>query len=182
MSSSIVQNMVWCNICDRKNDFVLCLISFHFHPSLSKRSGRSKGFGAGVTRGPDVEGAPTMASRRCSSRSLIFLIASTPRRVALKPDIRGRLVLLWFSASSRKRPSGAGVSTFVVSPCPWKTSFVTCWWILETLLSTFCSLFSLCCFSSRIYLPNFFISRVSKSLGRVGEEPSMSRYFSLISA
>ena len=91
MSSSIVQKMVWCNICDRKNDFVLCLISFHFHPSLSKRSGSSKGFDAGVTRGPDVEGGPTMASRRCSSRSLIFLIASKPRRVALKPDIRGQL-------------------------------------------------------------------------------------------
>ena len=43
------------------------------------------GFGAGVTRGPDVDGAPTMASRRCSSRSLIFLIASTPCRIGLKP-------------------------------------------------------------------------------------------------
>ena len=71
----------------------------------------------GVTRGPDVEGAPTRASRQCSSHSLIFLIASTPHRVSLKSGIRGRLVLLWFSASSRKRPSGAGVSTFVVFPC-----------------------------------------------------------------
>ena len=30
------------------------------------------------------------------------------------------------------------------------------------------------CFSSKIYLPNFFISIVSNSLGRVGEGPSMS--------
>ena len=59
----------------------------------------------GVTRGPGVEDTSTMCSERCSSLSLIFLIASTPHRVALKLDIRGRLV--WFFASSRKRPSGA---------------------------------------------------------------------------
>ena len=95
--------------------------------------------------------------------------ASTPHRVALKPDIGGRLVVLWFSALAMERPSGASVSTFIVSPCAWKFSLVTCWWILERLLLTFCSLFSLCCFSSKIYLPNFFISRVSNSLERVGE-------------
>ena len=70
----------------------------------------------GVTRGSNVESALAMASRRCSSRSLIFNIASTSRRVALKPDTRGRLVLLWFSASSMERPCGASASTFVVSP------------------------------------------------------------------
>ena len=51
---------------------------------------KSKGFGVGVTHSPNVEGTPTIASRRCSSRSLIFLIASTLCRVALKLGIRGR--------------------------------------------------------------------------------------------
>ena len=33
--------------------------------------------------------------------------------------------------------------------------------------SAFCSLFFVCCYRSKIYLPSFFVSRVSNSLGRV---------------
>ena len=43
-------------------------VYFHFHPSLSKRSGRSKGFDVDVARGPNGKGAPTIASSRRSSR------------------------------------------------------------------------------------------------------------------
>ena len=61
----------------------------------------------------------SIVARRRSSRSLIFLIISTPRQGTLKPNIRGRLVVLCISASSRETPSGVGVSTFIVSPCSW---------------------------------------------------------------
>ena len=88
----------------------LCQAQFHFHPSRSKRSGRSKGFDVGVARGPNVKGTPTIACRSCNSRSLIFLIASTPR-VTLRPDIRGHLVVLWFPTSTRGRSSCAHSSS-----------------------------------------------------------------------
>ena len=46
------------------------------HPSLSKRSRRSKGFDVGLAHGPDVKGTiPTIASRQCNSHSLVLLIA-----------------------------------------------------------------------------------------------------------
>ena len=48
---------------------------------------------------------------------------------------------------------------------------------VRKVLLIFCSLFSLHCFSSKIYLPYFFISSVSNSLERVGEGPSISWYF-----
>ena len=95
---------------------------------------------------------------RCSSRSLIFLIASTPRRVGLKPGIRGRLVLLWFSASSRKRPSGAGVSTFIVSPLSLQNFICYMLVNIRNVIVNICNLFSPCCFSYKIYPPNLFIS------------------------
>ena len=47
-------------------------------------SGRSKGFDAGVGSGLDGIGILTIGSRRCNSRSLIFLIVST-QRVTLRP-------------------------------------------------------------------------------------------------
>ena len=80
----------------------------------------------------------------------------------------------------KERPSGIVVSTFIVSPCSWKITLVSCWWILKGLSLTLCNLFSLCCFRSKIYLPSLFISGVSNSLERVGEGPSMSWYFALI--
>ena len=43
-----------------------------------------------VPRDPNVEGTPTMASSRRSSRSLIFNIASTSRQVALRERERER--------------------------------------------------------------------------------------------
>ena len=39
--------------------------------------------------------------------------------------------------------------------------------ILERLWLAFCNIFSLCCFSSKIYLPSVFISGVSNSLERI---------------
>ena len=53
----------------------LCQDFFHFHPSLSKRSRRSKSFDVVVAHGRDVKGTVTIASRRCNLRSLLFLIA-----------------------------------------------------------------------------------------------------------
>ena len=66
---------------------------FHFHPSFSKRSTRSKGFDVGVARG-----TLTIASRRCNSHSLIFLISST-QQLTLRPKIQRHFVVLWFCAS-----------------------------------------------------------------------------------
>ena len=60
---------------------------FHFHPSLSKRIGGFKSFDGGVAHGLNVNGIPSIAPRQGNSRSLVFLIASTLRQVALKPDI-----------------------------------------------------------------------------------------------
>ena len=48
----------------------MCLAQFNFRPSLSKRSGASKGFNVGVSRGPDVKGTPTITSRQCNTHSL----------------------------------------------------------------------------------------------------------------
>ena len=67
----------------------------------------------GVARGPDVKGTLTIASRQGSSCPLIFLNDST-QQVTLRLDIRGCLVVLWFSTLVRERSSGASVSMFIV--------------------------------------------------------------------
>ena len=56
----------------------------------------SKDFDVGVTRGYDVKDIMTIASTRCNSHSLILLFAFA-QQVTSRPDIRGRLVVLWFS-------------------------------------------------------------------------------------
>ena len=48
-------------------EMAMCQAWFAFHPSLLKRSGRSKGFDVGVASGSDVKGIPTIASTRCNS-------------------------------------------------------------------------------------------------------------------
>ena len=97
-----------------ENDVKLGLLSIPSKSLEEKR--RSKGCDVDVARGPKGKGAPTIASSRHSSRSLIFLIFSAPRQLVLKPNIQGRLVVLYISASSRERPRSISVSTFIVSP------------------------------------------------------------------
>ena len=87
-----------------------------------------------------------------------------------------------FEAQHSRAFGSSLVFCFIKEEAKWCFSFVTCWWILETLLSTFCSISSLYCFSSKIYLYLISLYLEYMILGRVGEGPSMSRYFALISA
>ena len=85
-----------------------------------------------------VDGILTIASRRGNSCSLIFLMFSARQPLTLKLDIRGCLIVLWFSCLTRERPW----------PCSWFPLLLEIFqWLCVVeyrLWLMFCSLSSLC--------------------------------------
>ena len=71
----------------------MCLEQFHFHLSLSKRSGRSKVFDMGVVHGPGVKGILTITSRQ-SLKVKIEKHREQTRCYGLKYFIKGMTMCL----------------------------------------------------------------------------------------
>ena len=71
---------------------------------------------------------------------------------------RHHLIALWFYASKMEKSSGTCVLTFIIPSYPWKNSMV-----IIMVMVNICSLLSLCCFCSKIYLPSVYISHASNN-------------------